>query len=87
MKALIFNEKVIQVETESFPVCSEMQWVDITDLDPQPQLGWDYENGEFLAPPPPPEITMVHAPIVSTKDGSIKKKVYLDPTGKTIVPE
>lgn len=36
-------------------------WIDITDLIPQPAVGWAYTNGAFIAPdtievPPPPPI-------------------------------
>jgi hypothetical protein len=52
MKALIFKEKVVQVEEIEFPVAKDLVWVDCpNDCVP----GWIYENGA------------VHAPIIPQK--------------------
>lgn len=29
-------------------------WIDLTDIDPQPGIGWSYVNGQFSPPPAPP---------------------------------
>ncbi len=29
-------------------------WVDLTDIDPQPGIGWSYKEGAFTPPPAPP---------------------------------
>ena len=31
--------------------------IDITDVDPQPSIGWTLENGLWIAPPPKPDPT------------------------------
>lgn len=55
MKALILNNKVVQVEEQEFPVSSSLQWLDCAD---DCQVGWLYnpEIKEF-APEPIPEKT------------------------------
>jgi len=53
MKALVFRNRIVQIEPEEFPVASGLKWVDISGLDPQPQVGWLYD-GEGFSPPPPP---------------------------------
>ncbi len=47
MKALIVNNKVVQVEINEFPVVPEFIWVECPD---NCQPGWDYINGELIAP-------------------------------------
>ena len=44
MKALIFNEKVIQIEDKEFPVCPEMIWI---PCDESIKVGYSYTNGTF----------------------------------------
>ena len=29
-------------------------WIDLTDIDPQPGIGWSYTEGAFTPPPAPP---------------------------------
>ena len=53
MKALIFDSMIVQIETVSFEVAPALEWVDIEGLDPQPETGWSYLNGNFEAPPGP----------------------------------
>jgi len=53
MKALVFNNQVIQLEAEEFEVHSSLVWIDLAGLDPQPETGWSYLNGNFEAPPGP----------------------------------
>lgn len=48
MKALIKDNKVLQIETEPFPVHKSMVWVDCPD---DCGHGWGYVDGEFLPPP------------------------------------
>ncbi len=57
MKALIYQEKVIQVQETEFEVAPELFWVDCPD-DCVP--GWTYMNG-VLAPPviTPPDIPAI----------------------------
>ena len=45
MKALIFENKVIQIEEESFPISSTLSWVD--DIPSDVEVGYSYENGKF----------------------------------------
>ena len=39
MKALVFNNEIVQLETEEFEVHSSLVWVDLAGLDPQPETG------------------------------------------------
>ncbi len=50
MKALVFDSKVVQVEAEEFDVSQALTWVDITDVNPRPKVGWSY-NGIVFTPP------------------------------------
>jgi len=54
MKALIFDGKVVQIEADEFPVSPALEWVDITGVMPQPEVGWAYNGVAFIQPPPPP---------------------------------
>lgn len=47
MKALIYKQKVVQVEEIEFEVAPELQWVDCPD-DCIP--GWDFVNGDVVRP-------------------------------------
>ena len=49
-QALVFEGKVEQIEDTSFPVHSSFTWVDISSLDPQPEVGWTYDGSAFAAP-------------------------------------
>jgi hypothetical protein len=54
MKALIFNNQVVQVEQEPFEVHQSLVWVDCPDYVVASM--YTYENGEFVAiPQPEPE--------------------------------
>ncbi len=34
----------------------DTNWIDLTDIDTQPGIGWSYQGGQFTPPPaPPPE--------------------------------
>lgn len=79
MQALIFQEKVIQIENESFPVCKEMQWVDISSLSSQPQVGWGYINGSFIQSPAPPPL----APSLPSY-GALLEELYNDIKNNTL---
>lgn len=46
-KALIFNNKVIQIETEFFEVHESMQWI---DCDNSVQIGYEYDGSNFTNP-------------------------------------
>ena len=56
MKALILQNKVVQVAPESFPVHPSMQWL---DCPAEVQAGWTYDDGTFTAPVIEPEPTPV----------------------------
>lgn len=79
MQALIFQEKVIQIENESFPVCKEMQWIDISSLSSQPQVGWGYLNGSFIQPPTPTPL----APSLPSY-GALLEELYNDIKNNTL---
>jgi hypothetical protein len=48
MKALIFENKVVQTEEEAFPVAPELIWVD--DIPAEVEPGYLYEDKEFKKP-------------------------------------
>lgn len=50
MKALIFQNRVIQVEPVEFEVAPEMFWVECPE-DCEP--GWEFVDGQFIVPIPP----------------------------------
>lgn len=52
MKALIFNNMVVQVEEETFEVAPELFWVDCPN---DCEYGWKYENGAVVRPVIPPK--------------------------------
>lgn len=54
MKALVFKEKIVQIEETEFDVSKSLQWVDITDITPTPKVGWSYDGASFTPPPSPP---------------------------------
>ena len=47
MKALILNNKVVDLAETEFPVSPEMQWV---DCDSSVKVGFDYKDGTFTKP-------------------------------------
>ena len=47
MKALIFQNKVVDLSETEFPVTSEMEWVDCDDT---VKTGYSYEDGVFTKP-------------------------------------
>ncbi|MHB1305288.1 MAG: DUF4376 domain-containing protein [Acidiphilium sp.] len=57
MHALVFNGKVIQIEAETFPVHSALEWAPIPSGEAV-AVGWSYANGAFSAPPAPPPPTL-----------------------------
>jgi len=56
MKALILQNKVVQVAPESFPVHPSMIWA---DCPAEVQAGWSYADGTFAPPVIEPEPTPV----------------------------
>lgn len=53
--AVINSEnRVANVVIGTEPMNIEGPWVDLTGMDPEPGIGWSYENGVFAPPPPPP---------------------------------
>jgi hypothetical protein len=75
MKALIQNNKVVQVCEQEFEVHSLLVWVDAVD---GCVAGWTYEGGQFTAPPAPPQKTYIenrlreYPPITDYIDGLVK---------------
>ncbi len=58
MFALIFQNKVVQIEAKTFTVHPDLVWIDITGLSLQPEFGWTYNDDVFTAPlEPPPKDT------------------------------
>lgn len=55
MQALIFQNKVIQIEENPFPVAKEFKWIEIGRNVVMVGYGHDGEN--FIAPPEPPKPT------------------------------
>lgn len=52
-KALIFENKVVDIAPHEFPVAEPLFWVECDD---EVKVGWTFESGQFVAPPPaPPE--------------------------------
>ncbi len=54
MEALVFDEKIVQIEAIPFPVHKAFQWIDLTGITPVPEVGWAYDGSNFIAPPPIP---------------------------------
>jgi len=54
MKALILDNKVVDVVSTQFAVSPEMTWMDCSD---DCKAGWTLESGVLTAPPEPPEKT------------------------------
>lgn len=50
MKALIFQNKVVDISDVEFPVCKEMYWV---DCDENTKTGYDYVNNTIKKPEEP----------------------------------
>jgi|LakMenEpi03Aug12_release.lakeMendotaPanAssembly.Ray.scaffolds.fasta_scaffold93627_3 hypothetical protein len=48
MKALLVDNKVVDLRQESFEVHESMTWVDCDDT---VEVGHTYENGQFIGPP------------------------------------
>ena len=57
MKALILNNRVVDIceDGKEFPVADEMTWMD--DAPEGCEMGWTVEDGVLTAPPPPLEKT------------------------------
>ena len=56
-KALVLNNKVIQISETNFDVAEPLQWV---DCDEQVSVGWFYENNIFVAPD---EVVIIPSPV------------------------
>ena len=56
MKALIFENKVIQIEKKQFPISSDLTWIDASD---ECEVGWTLKDGALIAPAPLAEKTYV----------------------------
>jgi hypothetical protein len=55
MKALIFDNKVVQVEVSEFEVSEALTWMD--NAPDGCKAGWLLKDGVLVAPPEPPERT------------------------------
>jgi len=51
MFALVFKNKVIQIEAEPFQVASTLTWVDIDGVNPVPEVDWLFDGSKFITPP------------------------------------
>lgn len=54
MKALVFQNKVIEIKETDFPVSPEMKWVDVDD---KVEVGFLYDGQDFTNPKQNLEIT------------------------------
>ena len=54
MKALIVNNKVVQIESTEFPVHNDFKWMDAPK---DCAVGWSLKDGGLIAPEPKPELT------------------------------
>ena len=54
MKALIYNNKVVQLEKSEFTVSSGLTWMDAPK---DCAVGWSLKDGVLIAPEPEPELT------------------------------
>ena len=48
--AVIKGEEVDGIAIADAPLETDGQWVDVTDMNPRPQPGWKYVNGQFEEP-------------------------------------
>lgn len=54
-QCLIQNSKVVQIEATTFPVHSDLSWIeDATDT---VKVGWTHDGTSFVAPPAPAAVT------------------------------
>jgi hypothetical protein len=79
MKALIFNNRVVDISTTPFEVAETMTWVDCPD---NTQTGWKYENSEFSPPQTQEELDAAQLAYVKKE---AKKK--LSKTDWAILPD
>jgi hypothetical protein len=56
MKALILNQKVVDLSQDEFPVHESMVWVNCINT---VQIGWSYIGNEFTPPPAEPQINPI----------------------------
>ena len=75
MKALIFNNKVVQLEESEFPVAQELTWMEAPN---ECEVRWILEDGVLVAPPADPEPTyaenrlLEYPPMQDYLDGIVK---------------
>ncbi len=53
MFALILKNEVVQIKDIEVPVSASLQWIDINNINPTPQVGWAYDGSVFTSPPEP----------------------------------
>ena len=77
MKALIYNNQVISVESTESPINTDLKWVDITGLTPQPVVkGWYFDN---VADGIPVFVTQTNGPAIDwTYIRDIRNKLLTD---------
>jgi hypothetical protein len=69
-KALVFNDSVVQVEDEEFPVHSSMQWIEFDETNDDIYPGWRLKNNKFVPP---------KAHVTETTKEKAEKKLSVDP--------
>ena len=67
--AIIENQVVVNVAIAASPLA--YNWVDLTDMTPEPGVGWGYVDGVFVEPPAPPAVVEPATPW-SKKDFLLK---------------
>ena len=76
MKALIFKNKVVDIQEVEFEIHSSMTWMDCSD---DCKFGWTLEDGVLTAPPDPPERTYAENRRAEYPDwGTQLNKIYDD---------
>lgn len=81
MKALIFEDKVIDLSENEFPVSPEMEWIDV---DPSIEMGWDVVDG---TPVQPPEITFDLSEALEIKKTIVEDTQAIDVGGIQITAD
>ena len=87
MKALILNNKVVDLVETEFEVSPEMSWVDCDDTI---KVGYTYSNGNFIAPQDPEALTYAqlraseYPPIGDQLDDLFKAGAFSDEMTATL---
>ena len=51
--AIVIGEDVDSIAVADHPLGDLGQWIDVSNLNPRPNPGWKYINGQFTPPPEP----------------------------------